>query len=485
MRFFIYLIVCVSLLISSEQSDNNDNEDVATIEELPVFLKNDAFSFSRSKLILAKKIYPLHQKAFYSGCKYVIKEKKLVPILKSCGFKYRKNENRANRIEWEHIVPAWHFGHQLKCWQNGGRRVCREKNTKFKRMEADMHNLVPSIGEINGDRSNFKYGMIEGEKRVYGKVNMEIDFANKRAEPRESVWGDIARTYFYMRDKYGLQISRPQEKLFIAWNNLDPVDSWEKKKNELVKKLQGDDNPYVSNYRKIKEPKDLGTETTSQAESFDEIKKELKEKYSFIWDKLIAPVSSTLLFLLTLYVYMKRKNKNKKESKKSSPIPEPSSTATTSSSSSKDSYKSPKEDYFMIITKLGDSAISFNEDDEVIIEKTDKSNPKQHWTFPKANKKKKFFFIENPHVKKVIEVKDADTNDGAKIVLGKKKKRNNDYQEWSLEEAKDEGYYFIVNRWTLGVLDVRYKKTADGTRLQNFHKKVRGTENQEWKIVKI
>jgi len=31
-----------------------------------------------------------------------------------------KNLKRASRIEWEHIVPAWFFGHNLDCWKRGG-----------------------------------------------------------------------------------------------------------------------------------------------------------------------------------------------------------------------------------------------------------------------------------------------------------------------------------------------------------------------------
>ncbi|MCH9741084.1 MAG: endonuclease, partial [Epsilonproteobacteria bacterium] len=145
-----------------QQDGDLYDEDVATIEDAVFTAKGESFSFGKSKRLLATKVYPSYQKAFYSGCDYRIKEKKLIPMHKTCGFKYRKNKNRSERIEWEHIVPAWHFGHQLRCWQNGGRMTCRQTNTKFRQMEADMHNLVPAIGEINGDRSNFKYSMIEG-----------------------------------------------------------------------------------------------------------------------------------------------------------------------------------------------------------------------------------------------------------------------------------------------------------------------------------
>ena len=334
-------------------------------------------------------------------------------------------------------------------------------------MEADMHNLVPAIGEINGDRSNFRYAMIEGEKRLYGKVDMEILFSKKTAEPRASVRGDIARIYFYMRDRYGLRISRTQEKMFIAWNNLDPVDRWEKKKNQIVKELQGDENRYITNYHKIKQLGDSQEEQSST--NFNEVKEELSQKYAFIFDKLSAPLSTILLFLLTAFVVYRRKQKQKQEN--------------PNKEISKDKRIETK--HFMIISQLADVAISFNEKDEVIIEKSDKNNLNQLWKLVKPNKAKEYFFIENVGTKKVIEVDKADSNDGAKIMMAKKRKRKNDHQEWTLESSKNQGYVFIVNRWSLNVLDVKYKKTSNGTKLQSFHKKVRGTENQEWKLEKV
>ena len=455
-----------------QQDGDLFNEDIATIEEQVFTAKGESFSFGKSKRLLATKVYPSHQKAFYSNCDYKIKEKKLIPIHKTCGFHYRKNKNRSERIEWEHVVPAWHFGHQLRCWQNGGRMTCRQNNTKFRQMEADMHNLVPAIGEINGDRSNFKYAMIEGEKRLYGKVNMEIEFSSRKAEPKESIFGDIARTYFYMRDRYGLKLSSSQEKMLIAWNNLDPVSNWEKKRNLLIKELQGDENLYVTNYKKIEQ---LGRKKETKSTEYHEVKEELAEEYSFVLEKLSAPLGGFILILMSFYVMYKRKNS--KETIES--------ITKTSEKKETTKEKNIKTKGFLLITKLGDSAISVNDKNEIIIEKSDKSNPRQQWIFTKANKQKAYFFIENIFTGKVIEVAESDSNDGAKILLASKKKRKNDHQEWKLEKSKDKGYVFIVNKWSLNVLDVKYKKIKDGTKLQNFHKKVRGTENQEWRVEKI
>lgn len=113
-------------------------------------------------------------------------------------------------------------------------------------MESDLYNLVPAIGEVNGDRSNFKFGMIVGEKRMYGRCDVEIDFKSKRAEPKPDVRGDIARVYFYMRDRYGINLSKQQKQLFIAWNKSDPIDDWEIKKNKMVLDIQGNGNPYIN-----------------------------------------------------------------------------------------------------------------------------------------------------------------------------------------------------------------------------------------------
>jgi deoxyribonuclease-1 len=119
-------------------------------------------------------------------------------------------------------------------------------------MEADMHNLVPAIGEINGDRSNFKFGMLEGEAKQYGAVDVEINFKRRVIEPPNYVKGNIARTYFYMRDRYGINISKQQTKLFDAWNRTDPVDDQERLRNKLITQIQGNHNPYIEKIKTVR-----------------------------------------------------------------------------------------------------------------------------------------------------------------------------------------------------------------------------------------
>jgi deoxyribonuclease-1 len=200
-------------------------------------------SFSQAKRIAAE-LHADHPQTFYCGCSYVRQGKKLVPDLEGCDYQIRKSENRAQRVEWEHVVPAWAFGHQRLCWQQGGRKACK-KEPVFRRMEADLHNLRPAIGENNGDRSNFRFAMLEGEERRYGSCDFEVDFKGRKAEPRPEVRGDIARTYFYMRDQYGLTLSKQQEQLLEAWSRQDAVDEQERALSRRTAAIQGNGNPYV------------------------------------------------------------------------------------------------------------------------------------------------------------------------------------------------------------------------------------------------
>ncbi|QZN96841.1 deoxyribonuclease I [Symbiopectobacterium purcellii] len=200
-------------------------------------------NFTQAKAIAAQ----IHQDApgsFYCGCRISWDGKKGTPDLASCGYTVRKNADRAQRIEWEHVVPAWQFGHQRQCWQDGGRKNCT-RDEVYRDMETDLHNLQPSVGEVNGDRGNFMYGQWNGGEGQYGQCAMKIDFKNKLAEPPERARGAIARTYFYMRDRYQLRLSSQQTQLFTAWDKRYPVTPWECTRDQRIAEQQGNHNPYV------------------------------------------------------------------------------------------------------------------------------------------------------------------------------------------------------------------------------------------------
>ena len=210
-------------------------------------------SFSKSKKLLLK-LYKVHPFTLYCGCSY--KGKK--PNLSSCGYIPKKDKKRANRIEWEHVVPAHAFGQSFSEWRNGhpkcvnkkgkkfkGRKCAEKMNEEYRRMQADMFNLYPAIGEVNGRRSNYSMAIIKGEKREFGKCDVEIK--SRKVEPRDEIRGEIARTYMYMDSVYpgrGI-ISKKNRNLFKSWNQSDPVDGWECERAKRIEKIQGNRNEVV------------------------------------------------------------------------------------------------------------------------------------------------------------------------------------------------------------------------------------------------
>ena len=218
---------------------------VVFIPTVTIATPSSSTSFAKSKKI-AVEIYQTHPVSFYCGCPIKWINKKGVPELAQCGYQVRKQQRRANRIEWEHVVPAWQFGHQLQCWQKGGRKNCTRNDKQFKSMEADLHNLVPAIGEVNGDRSNFRFSQWNGSKGAfYGQCAFKVDFKGRVAEPPAQSRGAIARTYLYMNNEYKFNLSKAQRQLMEAWNKQYPVSTWECTRDERIAKIQGNHNQFV------------------------------------------------------------------------------------------------------------------------------------------------------------------------------------------------------------------------------------------------
>ena len=211
-------------------------------------------SFAEAKVVAKREVFfdqadgPVGD--LYCGCKWrwVGKSGGRVDA-ESCGYETRKQQTRAERAEWEHIVPAWQFGHQRQCWQNGGRKNCVATDPVFRAMEADLYNLYPSVGEVNGDRANFNYGMVSGVSSQYGQCTTRVDFAARTAEPRDEVKGLVARTTFYMFDRYGLNMSRQQQQLLGAWSRQYPPTEWEIERSARIAKIVGYPNKFVTGER--------------------------------------------------------------------------------------------------------------------------------------------------------------------------------------------------------------------------------------------
>jgi deoxyribonuclease-1 len=157
-----------------------------------------------------------------------------------CGRRFGPNKGGA--INVEHVFPmSW----VMKKFGCRNRTQCRRSSPQFNRIEADMHNLYPSIATINEARGAMGYGMVLGEHRRYGACDFEVDKDRRKVEPRRKVRGNIARAMFYMADTYDLKIFRRQGELLKKWHREDPPDEEEQRRNNLIEQLQGTRNRFI------------------------------------------------------------------------------------------------------------------------------------------------------------------------------------------------------------------------------------------------
>ena len=190
----------------------------------------------------------------YCGCQTNLSERTFSKT--SCGYSPRNDNERAKRIEAEHILPAYwiaNFRDGDSCWIaaedcGSARKCCLLKDKAFRTAHNDLVNLFPAIGELNGDRSNLIHAIISDELRSYGNCDFEVDIESRTAEPKEDIRGDVARVYFYMRDTYHLVFPKILAETLNTWSQSDPVSVAEKMRNALIHETQGTSNPLVSTF---------------------------------------------------------------------------------------------------------------------------------------------------------------------------------------------------------------------------------------------
>ena len=224
-----------------------------TLNECGARLRGQGTDFETAKRNLRKiyKNHPEWRKTIYCQAEFSKHWEVKFPE----GFTYpTKYQERAERIEWEHMVPAENFGRHFVEWRDGipeceGQRgrACARMNAEFRRMEGDMHNLFPSIGAVNAVRSNYRYQALEAGTMPFGSCPVII--RDRTFSPPEHARGVAARASLYMARQYKDTIphlfSDAQIKLFEAWNRMYPPEPWECERNKEIRKFQGTTNPYI------------------------------------------------------------------------------------------------------------------------------------------------------------------------------------------------------------------------------------------------
>lgn len=226
-------------------------------------------SFYAVKAEMLDKVYFDHRKTLYCNADFTANKKIIkpdgfkIPNLRQVDFKVydissEDLQRKAERMEWEHIVPAQNFGKTFPEWSKGhkncvsgkgkafkGRSCAEQESEDFRYMYTDMYNLYPSIGAVNYLRANFSFTQFDArQKNTFGRCNMKI--SRNKAEPADQVKGMIARTYLYMQKTYPrYSIGEPAYSVLKAWNKKYPVSKWECVRAFRIEKVQGNANTLV------------------------------------------------------------------------------------------------------------------------------------------------------------------------------------------------------------------------------------------------
>lgn len=103
---------------------------------------------------------------------------------------------------------------------------------------SDLHNLKPADSSINSSRGN---------KTFENSTSGTYGAAGSGWYPGDDDRGDIARIVFYMITRYPqLDIETLGTlAMFLEWHELDPVDDFERNRNEVIYSYQKNRNPFI------------------------------------------------------------------------------------------------------------------------------------------------------------------------------------------------------------------------------------------------
>lgn len=179
----------------------------------------------------------------YSEATYSINDIYCSRAFTNKDFPHHKNLG-PNRIPLHTVLNAEHI------WPQS--RFSTKRSTETQK--TDLHILYPSDSKTNSQRSNHLFGEVKkstskacGTAKIgFNQNKFEINF-----EPPNSHKGNVARAMFYFSVRYNLPISKQRQNMFKRWSQLDPVDDFERKRNEAIFKINKTRNPFIDHPESI------------------------------------------------------------------------------------------------------------------------------------------------------------------------------------------------------------------------------------------
>lgn len=115
--------------------------------------------------------------------------------------------------------------------------------------KSDLHHLFPTDSQINAIRGNNLFGEVTKDlmdlRCRASRFGLGTAGSDEVFEPPQDHKGNVARALFYFSTRYDLPIDPREETVLRKWNQEDPVDDEEIRRNHEIFKVQGNRNPFV------------------------------------------------------------------------------------------------------------------------------------------------------------------------------------------------------------------------------------------------
>jgi len=123
-------------------------------------------------------------------------------------------------------------------------------------MKSDLHHIFPTFIGVNGMRGSEPFGEVSSPSYA---TDSGSKLGAEGFEPADTVKGDVARALLYFLVRYhdrkikdgmdNKDFWTSRVEMFLRWNQQDPPDAAERRRNELIADYQGNRNPFVDNHR--------------------------------------------------------------------------------------------------------------------------------------------------------------------------------------------------------------------------------------------
>ncbi len=220
---------------SADAYYNGNNEYDVLSEKSANEIKNALATLMKSTHTYISSYDDCHYKAHRTDCENETGSSNKLSLIYTS---YTATQSQWNGWNREHVWPKSLGGNNTS---GGG---------------ADMHHIRPSDAVVNSTRSNDKYGNVSGGKAVYGRTPASGCLGGYSGgsyfEPLDNVKGDVARICLYVWIRWGsawgadsiTEVFQSVDVL-LAWMELDPVDTWELGRNEVIQDIQGNRNVFI------------------------------------------------------------------------------------------------------------------------------------------------------------------------------------------------------------------------------------------------